>query len=228
MVIEISEPRNDFKLVEDAPMTVFFAGGIGVTPLWSMAQRLQALQRPWRLYYRGRSRATTALLRELATPEICDSVRLSFSDDPSGQRIDIAQVVADSPSGTHFYCCGPLSMLESFEAGCASLAEEFVHAEYFQAKDAPATEGGFVVRLARTGKAIPIEPGRTVLEALAEAGVSVPSSCQQGVCGACETKVLAGCPDHRDLVLSEAERKSGTTMMICCSGSHTPELVLDL
>ena len=228
MILKVSAPRNDFKLVEDASLSVFIAGGIGITPLWSMAQRLMALERPWKLYYRSRSRTTTAFLRELAAPKVRDAVHLSFSDEVASERLDIAKVVRGSPAETHFYCCGPLPMLESFEAGCASLPPEYVHAEYFQAKDAPATEGGYVVHLARSGKTVPISPGRTILEALASAGVGVTSSCQQGVCGACETKVLSGIPDHRDLVLSDVERRSGTTMMICCSGCLTAELVLDL
>ena len=100
--------------------------------------------------------------------------------------------------------------------------------EYFAAKEAPSSDGGFVVELARSGKVIPIARGMTILDALLEAGVDAPYSCMEGVCATCETKVLAGVPDHKDLVLTKEEQASNTVMMICCSGSKTDKLVLDL
>ena len=102
------------------------------------------------------------------------------------------------------------------------------HVEYFTAKDAPAAVGGFTVRLARAGRTIAVPPGHTILEALEDAGVVAPYSCREGVCGTCETVVLEGVPDHRDSVLSERERAANRTMLICCSGSKTDQLVLDL
>lgn len=227
MILGVSEPRNDFKLHEDAAFTIFFAGGIGITPLWNMAQRLIQVGRPWKLHYRGRSRTSTAFLDELAAEATAGKVVLSFTDE-GDERPDMPAIVASAPAGTHFYCCGPLAMLEGFEAACEGTSPANVHAEYFQAKQSPSTEGGFKVRLARRGLDLTVEPGQTVLDAVSAAGVAVASSCQQGVCGACETRVLAGTPDHRDLVLSEQERRSGCTMMICCSGSLSCELVLDL
>lgn len=224
-LIEVDGPSNHFALDESAPHAVFIAGGIGITPLWSMVQRLQRLGTPWTLHYRARSRGSAALLHELAGHAGC--VHLSFSDE-GAPSLNLAAVVAAAPEGAHFYCCGPAPMLEAFEAACAGLDPARVHLEYFAAKEAPATEGGFVVRLARSGRTIPVAAGSTILDALQAQGVPVPSSCQQGVCGVCETAVLSGTPDHRDLVLSEQERAAGRTMMICCSGSKTPELTLDV
>jgi tetrachlorobenzoquinone reductase len=103
-----------------------------------------------------------------------------------------------------------------------------IHVEYFAAKEAPATGGGFTVRLARSGQLVQVAAGQTILESLEACGINVPSVCQQGVCGACETRVLGGRPDHRDLVLSDAERAAGKSMMVCCSGSLTDEIELDL
>lgn len=225
--LEIAGPRNHFALEEAAPHSVLIAGGIGITPLWSMAQRLQALQRPWTLHYRARSRRTAPLLEELMRVDIAPRVSASFSDEVRSRRLDIARIVAEAPSSSHFYCCGPVAMMESFEQACSHIDPTRVHLEYFAAKEAAATEGGYTVRLAKSGREISVKRGETILASLQAAGVAVPSSCQQGVCGACEMRVLSGTPDHRDLVLSDAEKAGGSTMMICCSGSLTAELVLD-
>jgi ferredoxin-NADP reductase len=227
-MLDVAPPSNHFSLIEDAPNSVFIAGGIGITPLWCMVQRLRSLGRPWTLHYRSQGRRTAALLDRLEQPEVAPHSHISFSENVDGPRLDIARIVAQAPEGTHFYCCGPLPMLEAFEAACATLEPGQVHREYFAAKEAPALEGGYTVRLARSGLQVPIPGGKTILEMLRGAGISLPSSCEQGVCGACETRVLAGTPDHRDLVLSEDEKGANDTMMICCSGARGNELVLDL
>ena len=110
-----------------------------------------------------------------------------------------------APAGAHLYCCGPLPMLSAFEAATAHLPRERVHLEYFAAKEAPAVAGGFTVVLAKSGREVPVPAGKTILEALLDAGLDVPYSCMEGVCATCETKVLEGIPDHRDLVLTDAE-----------------------
>lgn len=227
-ILDIAGPRNNFALNEEAAYSVLIAGGIGITPLWSMIQRLQSLGRNWSLHYRTRSRACAPLVEELSSVELADHVHASFGDDPSCERLDLDSLVAAAPQDAHFYCCGPTSMMEAFEIACRGVHPSRVHLEYFTAKDAPATAGGYTVRLSKSGRIVPVKPGETILESLRNCGISVPSSCQQGVCGACETRVIEGKPDHRDVVLSEAERAAGHTMMICCSGSLTPELTLDI
>lgn len=227
-LLAVSGPSNQFALSPDAPYSVFVAGGIGITPLWSMVQHLQATHRPWQLHYRGRSKSTSPLLDELADPHVAPHVALSFSDDLTSTRLDLDAVVRQAPDGAHFYCCGPTSMMQAFQAACASIDPSRVHLEHFAAAEAPATGGGFVVKLAKSGREIPIAQGQTILETLKACGIQMPSSCQQGVCGECEVNVLAGRPDHRDLVLSAAERAAGTTMMICCSGALTSSLTLDI
>jgi ferredoxin len=119
-------------------------------------------------------------------------------------------------------------MLEAFEKGVSARAIETVHVEYFKAKEAPAAEGGFRVVLARSGKTILVPPGKTILQAVHDAGIGAPHSCLEGVCGACETRVLEGIPDHRDLVLSPQDHAANKSIMICCSGSKTSRLVLDI
>lgn len=228
MPIGVAGPSNHFALRESAANTVLIAGGIGITPLWSMAQRMQALQRPWQLHYRARRRACAPLLEELSAPQLEPHVNVSFSDEDDVPRLDMARIVGSAAEGSHFYCCGPLAMIEAFQAAAAGIEAERIHFEYFAPKEAAATEGGFTLKLATSGREMVVAPGTTILETLQACGVDVPSSCQQGVCGACEVGVLAGTPDHRDLVLSESEKQSGRTMMICCSGSLGPTLVLDL
>ncbi len=229
-VIPVSNPRNNFPLAENASGTLFIAGGIGVTPLWCMIQRLTALGRPFTLHYCMRTRQEAAFrekLQEIAMRPGAE-VLFNFDGEPGGKLLDIKAVVAKAAPDTHLYCCGPLPMLAAFEEATKDLPRERVHVEYFTAKEAPAASGGFTVVLAKTGKSFVIAPGKTILETLLDAGLDVPSSCLEGVCGTCETKVLEGTPDHRDVVLTEAERQASKTMMICCSGSKSEKLVLDL
>jgi ferredoxin len=119
-------------------------------------------------------------------------------------------------------------MLAGFEAATAHWPSEQVHVEYFTPKFAAAQEGGYVVELARSKRELRIPPGKSILQVVRESGIEVPHSCEEGVCGACETRVISGIPDHRDTILTESERKENATMMICCSGSKTPRLVLDI
>ena len=223
--LEIGGPRNNFPLNEDAAHTVLIAGGIGITPIRCMAQRLAKRGRPYELHYACRARHEAAFLDEL---QRLDAVRLHFDTESGGRFLDVAAIVAAAPPGTHFYCCGPLPMLDGYMAATAHLPPDTVHAEYFSAKEAAAVEGGFVVELHRTGRSFAVPPGKTILQALRDGGVDAPYSCEEGICGACQVTVMAGTPDHRDSILSEAEQQAGGTMLICCSGSKSDRLVIDL
>lgn len=223
--LKISAPRNNFPLVEDAPHTLLIAGGIGITPIWCMWQRLTSISRSVELVYSCRSRADAVFLSDL---ESADGVTLRFDDENSGSVLDIANLVSRAPKGTHAFCCGPGPMLDAFEKATIGWSPELVHVEYFTSQVEAANEGGFTVELSRSGKEVVIAPGETILAALIRAGVDAPYSCEEGVCGACMTTVLSGVPDHRDSVLTDEERSKNTKIMICCSGSKTRRLVLDL
>lgn len=228
-VVTIAAPRNQFALDESAAHSVLIAGGIGITPLLAMARRLSALGKPWVLHHAVRSRAHAPFadaLRALASKG-SGQVRWHF-DDEAGRVLDVAAIVASLPSDAHVYACGPQPMLAAFESATAAMPRGQVHLEYFAAKDEPATAGGFVVRLHRSGRRVTVLPGQSILEALQAAGLEPLYSCGQGVCGTCQVAVLAGVPDHRDLVQSDAEKAANTHMMICCSGSRSPELEIDL
>jgi vanillate O-demethylase ferredoxin subunit len=229
-VITISHPKNNFALKEDARHSVLIAGGIGITPLLSMIRRLSALRRSWELYYAARTRAAAAFLDELKALGCATSakVHLHFDQELSGRVLDLAAIVRTAPADAHLYCCGPAPMLAAFEAAAADRPPEQVHVEYFKAKEQPAAEGGFQVKLARSNRMIVVEPGKTILNALLDAGIAANFSCTEGVCGTCETRVIEGIPDHRDLFLGKEEKAANNTMMICCSGSKSSTLVLDL
>jgi len=229
--IKISAPRNTFPLVEDAEHVVLFAGGIGITPIWCMAQQLAALGRSWRLYYACRSRADMAFVETLE--KFDQKFRHLHFDDQAGKVLDIAAAMAETPQNAHIYCCGPNPMLKAFEAATAGRPRHLIHVEYFTPKEVASADqdsklGGFWVELARSGEEYFIPEGKKVLEVLYEAGVDVDYSCELGICGACETKVISGIPIHHDSVLSEEEQATNEKVMICCCGCKTGRLVLDM
>jgi ferredoxin-NADP reductase len=229
-ILRISEPRNNFPLQEAAFHSVFIAGGIGITPLWCMIQRLSELGRHWELHYCARTRQSAAFLQEI-TEKAAHSdgaLYVYFDEEPDGDKVDIDRIVAGSPEDAHLYCCGPAGMLQAFEAAVKDLPEERVHVEYFSNAAGATAQGGFVVELARSGRTVAVPAGISILNALLTEGVDVPHSCTEGVCGTCETKVLEGTPEHLDMVLTEQERAANKSMMICCSGCKGGKLVLDL
>jgi ferredoxin-NADP reductase len=221
---EISLPRNQFPLMESAEHTVLIAGGIGITPILSMLNRLNYLGRSFKLHYACRAREDMPFFERL---QGIPSIDLHL-DQERGGILDLEMIRQKAPSESHFYCCGPLPMLEAFGRSMRGLAEDHVHVEYFSPKQAPAIAGGFVIELARTNTTLFVKPGQRIIDVLHAAGVNVPMSCEQGICGSCETRVLAGAPDHRDQILTEAERSEGKSMMVCCSGSLSECLVLDI
>lgn len=229
-LINVSQPRNHFPLREDARHSVLIAGGIGVTPLLSMIRRLEVLGRGWELFYAARRRGAAAFLDELHALRADGHLNLhvDFDDERGGRPFDLVAIVRAAPADAHLYCCGPLPMLAAFEAATADRPAGHVHVEYFKPKEAPALVGGFTVRLARSNQTIAVQPGQTILDALLGAGIAANYACSEGLCGTCETRVLDGAPDHRDQFLSEDERASNRTIMICCSGAKSDTLVLDL
>lgn len=218
-------PRNHFPLDGTAAHSVLIAGGIGVTPIMAMAAELASGGRSFELHYSCRTREETDLLARF---DVLDKARLHIDDEAGQSFMNIHAIVTAAPAGSHFYCCGPAPMLAAFEVATAGIAAGFLHTEYFAPKFEASTEGGFEVELARSGRILVVRPGQSILEVAREAGLTIPTSCEHGICGTCETRVISGEPDHRDSVLTPAEQASNKTMMICCSGSLTGKLVLDL
>jgi ferredoxin-NADP reductase len=230
MELSVSAPRNSFPLVGGGAPVALFAGGIGVTPIRAMAHRLAAEGRVWSLTYAARSRTSAAFADELiALGDLSSGGEvLLHLDDEAGAFMDMSAAVARVPDEAHLYCCGPEPMIAAFLEATAGRPAEQVHVEHFGAVAPRADDGGLLVELARSGRTIEVRPDQTILDAVLAAGVAAPASCRNGVCGTCETTVLAGEPDHRDMILSEAEKATGQSMMICCSRARSARLTLDL
>jgi vanillate O-demethylase ferredoxin subunit len=228
--LRISQPKNNFPLAEGAKHSLFVAGGIGITPLRCMVQRLQDLGRSWELWYCIRTREHAAFMDDLRSlgPDAEQRVHFNFDHEPGGKILDLVPLVASAAPGTHLYCCGPLPMLAAFESAAASRPPEEIHVEYFSAKEAPAASGGFTVVLARSGKTVFVPDGKTILDAILDLGIDTPYSCMEGTCGECQTEVLEGIPDHRDVFLTKQDHAENKKMMICCSGAKTEKLVLNI
>jgi tetrachlorobenzoquinone reductase len=229
-VLTISTPRNLFEMDESSAFNVFIAGGIGITPMLSMIARSHALGTPWRLHYAARTRQHAGFLDVLAAyqGQPGAEVQLNFDQESGGQMLNLNAVIAALPEGAHVYACGPQPLLAAYEQASASLPPARVHREYFAAKEAAATDGSYTVTLARSQRTLQIQPGQTLLDGLIAIGAEPTFSCQQGICGTCEVRVLEGTPDHRDMVLTEAEQAANDRMMVCCSGAKSARLVLDL
>ena len=226
--LQISQPRNNFSLDLNASHSVLVAGGIGITPIYCMFRQLLALGKSAELIYCARSRREAALLEELAG---LDAKVVYHFNDEKGVPPDLTHYLAQQPGDTHFYCCGPTPMLDAFEATCEKLGYPHAHIERFAAAELPPSEdaqASYQVELKRAGKTLAVEPGLNLLDVLLEAGCDIDYSCREGVCGSCETRVIEGEVDHRDGVLTKAERAANTSMMVCVSGCKGKRLVLDI
>ncbi|WP_327004573.1 PDR/VanB family oxidoreductase [Dactylosporangium sp. NBC_01737] len=221
-ILEVLGPRNHFELAA-APRYLFLAGGIGITPILTMARAAAAAGVPWTLWYGGRNRSAMAFTAELPT----GAVHLRPQD--TGGLLPLADIVAATAPDTVVYACGPAPMLDAAAAVCAAAGRE-LHLERFTGTAAPPPPGGeaFEVELRQSGMVLVVPPQRSLLDVVLHAVPDAAYSCQEGYCGSCETKVLAGVPDHRDTVLSDAERRRGEVMMICVGRARSPRLVLDL
>lgn len=228
--LEISSPRNNFELFEGTGLSVFIAGGIGITPFMPMMARLNALGRKWRLHYCVRTRDRAAFAKEIEQLAAAGhgEVLFNFDEEPGCAMLDLQQVIESLPPDSHVYCCGPTGMLHAYQKAAARLPAERVHYEFFSSDVKPAAEGGFTVVLQQSGKEVFVKTGETILNAVRAVGIDVQSSCEEGVCGACETRVISGQPDHRDMILNDREKAESKSMMICCSGCKSERLVLDL
>ena len=224
-VVRVRGPRNNFALVP-SPRYLFIAGGIGITPILPMIAAAEAAGAEWRLVYGGRTRASMAFLDELAA--YGDRVTVSPQDETG--LLDLATLLGTPEPDTLVYCCGPEPLLAAVEARCTGWPSSALHLERFAARPmgAPVRAEAFDVELARSGLTLTVPPERSILDVVEAAGVGVLSSCAEGTCGACETTVLDGRPDHRDSVLTAAEQGANSCMLICVSRSCTDRLVLDL
>ncbi|HSV20609.1 MAG TPA: PDR/VanB family oxidoreductase [Casimicrobiaceae bacterium] len=230
-VLRITGPKNHFPLAHEAKRSVLLAGGIGITPILCMAERLSMAGADFEMHYCTRSRARTAFADRIARASFAPRVQFHFDDGDSAQKLDIATIVASPQGGVHLYVCGPKGFMDAIlgAARARGWPEAQLHYEFFSAEHVrTGTEGSFDVKLASSGRVVTVTKDQTVVQALADAGIEVPTSCGEGVCGTCLTRVLEGVPDHKDLYLTPAEQAANDQFTPCCSRSKTPLLVLDL
>lgn len=229
-VITISTPRNHFAL-HPAQHTLLLAGGIGVTPLLCMADRLARTGAGFALHYCTRSAERTAFAAEIAASAMAPHVHFHFDAGAAEQKLDLAAVLAGPGADKRVYVCGPAGFIDHVVTTAHAMGwpQDRIHLEYFAAP-AQDTSGdeGFEVRIASTGKTYAIAPDVSIVEALRGQGIEIMTSCEQGVCGTCITRVLEGEVDHRDMYLTDDEKASNEQFMPCCSRARSKLLVLDL
>ncbi len=227
-LVRVVGPRNHFSLAA-SPNYLFIAGGIGITPLIPMIEQAAASGAHWRLVYGGRGLASMAFVEDLRAQY---DAHIEVVPQDSHGLLDLDTLLGTRQDSTLVYCCGPEPLLNAVEERCATWGPGSLRVERFAPKHredpAPGSESAFDVVLRRTGATITVAPGCAILEAIEKQGIEAPNSCREGICGTCETTVLAGVPDHRDSLLSQEERDAGDTMMICVGRSLSPRLELDL
>lgn len=229
--LTISTPRNHFELAADARSHLLLAGGIGVTPLLCMAEQLAADGADFTMHYCTRSPARTAFRGRLANAAWAGRVSLHHDDGDAAQAFDMKQVLARPEAGVHLYVCGPKGFMDAVLATAREQGwpEAQIHYEFFAGAPVQTdADTDFEVKLAKSGRVIPVRREQTVAQALAAAGVELPVSCEQGVCGTCLTRVIDGTPDHRDMYMTPAEQAKNDQFTPCCSRSLSPLLVIDL
>jgi vanillate O-demethylase ferredoxin subunit len=230
-VLSISAPKNHFPLAHEAAYSVLLAGGIGITPILCMAERLSVTGAAFEMHYCTRSAERTAFRDRIAASRFAACVRFHFDDGDAEQKFQLAEVLARSGPHVHLYVCGPQGFMDWVlgSARSAGWPAERLHYEFFGAEIAKSdSDAEFQVKLASSGRLVSIPKDKTVVQALAAAGIEIPTSCEQGVCGTCLTRVLEGEPDHKDMYLTPEEQAVNDQFLPCCSRAKSPVLVLDL
>ncbi len=230
-ILTISTPKNHFPLAHGGKRSLLLAGGIGVTPILCMAERLAVMGADFEMHYCTRSRQRMAFHARISAAIYAPRVQFHHDDGAPQQKLDLVNLLAKPEAGTHLYVCGPKGFMDAVlsTARAAAWPEEQLHYEFFGAHIAKsANDQRFQVKLASSGRIVTVPKDRTVVQALAEAGVEVQTSCEQGVCGTCVTRVLEGEPDHKDLYLTPEEQAKNDQFTPCCSRSKSALLVLDL
>lgn len=225
--ISISSPKNDFALHPDAQFSLLLAGGIGITPIMAMVAHLQNTGTGFALHYAGRTCTSLAFVEALQT-YIGFNLHIHYDDEENA--LDIEAVLNTVPNHAHIYVCGPKGMIEAVQkqALACGYPKEQIHFELFATPSPQAGDTEFEIELSSSGKIYTVPVGKTIIEVLEAAGEDPIYDCSRGDCGICQTGVISGEIDHRDVVLSEAEKAAGDVMQICVSRARGAKIVLDL
>jgi len=226
----ISKPRNHFALSLEADFYLLIAGGIGVTPLLAMAHELHTQRKAFKLFYRSRSRSWAAYAGELEEQPWSDQVRCHFSDEGGRESFRLEEFLAEAPANTHLYVCGPNAFIEMVEqAAIPMLGEESVHSEKFYAEEYDTSgDRAFELVCQKSGLTLQVPAHETIVQVLEAKGIDVPISCTEGICGSCISEVVEGEVEHRDEVLTKADREKRHLFTPCCSRAKGERLVVDL
>jgi vanillate O-demethylase ferredoxin subunit len=234
-LLTIGAPRNAFALAPVAHRRLLLAGGIGITPLLCMAEQSLREGADFALHYAARSASRMAFRERLAEPRWQGRVHLHPDDGDAAQRLDLEALLRAPAPGLHLYACGPAGLLQAALGTARRLGwqESNLHWEQFAATPMalsaePAGDAPFEIELARSGRVLHVPAGMSAAQVLVEAGTGLLTSCEQGVCGTCLTRVLAGTPDHRDAYLTPDERAANDQFLPCRSRARCERLVVDL
>lgn len=229
--IQISHPKNLFELYDKAEHSILIGGGIGITPMMSMAYQLHHQNRSFEIHYCSKNRKNSAFVNELKSPKFEKKLQTYFREDGSSHRDTLPSHLQNIKNKdlTHIYICGPKAFMDwvTEQAKNANFKSKNIHIEYFQAELEIAGEA-FEVFAKKSGLTIPVAADESILDALKRHNISVTTSCEQGICGACLCDVIEGIPDHRDLYLTDEEKEYNDIMAICCSRAKTNKLTLNI
>lgn len=229
-VIKISPPKNCFELATTSRHKILIAGGIGITPFLSMMDVLYANGQSFELHYSAKNREGAAFIDNLSISEFSEKIEIYLTDE-SDQRLNTLETLANAPANSEVYVCGPPRLVDATVAAAKELdwSDDRIKWEAFSGLIINSSaNSAFQVKIASSGKSYSVPKDKTIAEILNENRIPVELSCAQGVCGTCLTRVIAGVPDHRDIYLTPAEQLKNDQILICCSRSLSPELVLDL
>lgn len=226
--ITITEPNNLFPLEMTAEHSILAGGGIGITPMVAMAHALKAAGKSFDLHYCVREHENVAFLDELQR-EFGDSLKLHCDDLDDAQRLNPAVDFGEAAPDTHLYTCGPSGFMDWVMDSAREIGfdDSNIHCEYFNVEIDSSGEA-FTVIAEQSGKTIPVSESQTIVQALADAGIKVEVSCEQGICGTCICDVIEGVPDHRDQFLTDEEKADNDQIAVCCSRAKSSTLILDI
>ena len=225
---KIRGPKNHFKLNEESNHYILIAGGIGITPIMAMADRLKKLGKDYIIHYAGHSRSTMSYIDRL---QLDHKGKLALHISDEGTRIFLPEITKEAGTDKQVYACGPERLLSDLEALSADWPENTLHIEYFTATTSvldPDKEHAFDVHLTDSDLILRVESDETVMDAMEKIGIDVPSDCREGLCGSCEVEVTDGAIDHRDKVLNPSERNQNDRMMTCCSRAKGAKISIRL
>ncbi len=230
VTLNITAPRNNFPIHDNATHHILLAGGIGVTPLLAMARDLAARGASFELHYCTRTPAKTAFKDAIGSDELKNFIHVHHDNGNPADGLDIAALLKDVRAGANVYYCGPTGFMHACEQAAEHWPLGTVHREFFTVDPDVSfdDDAAFKIKIKSTGQELDVPADKSIVEVLRDNGFDVETMCEEGICGTCATVLLEGEPDHHDFVLDDEEKARGEFIMVCCSRAKSPSLTLDL